>query len=470
MSDHVSPARPTTAEPARAPVADASHPAGAAPSRAPGDVSSHAPAPAPAPAPSVEGPWSRAVSAAGLLRGGEVRPTIFAQMSALAAEHGAMNLGQGFPDTDPPEVVAESAVAAIREGSNQYPPGAGVPALREAIAEHQRRFYGLDWDAASEVLVTAGATEALAASLLALVRPGDDVLTLAPFYDAYAAVIALAGGVHRTVPIRRESVGADGTGAQEADRGTRARLHVDPDELRAAITDRTRVVLVNSPHNPTGMVLDAETLQVIVDAAAEHDAFVLTDEVYEHLVFEGEHVPVATLPGARERTISVGSAGKTLSVTGWKIGWVTAPAPILEAVTGVKQWLTYASGTPFQGAVARGLAMADEDFAAIAEDLRERRDLLVGALDGIGLPLIVAESGYFVLADLAPLGTQDAAELCDRLPAEAGVAAIPVSAFLPEGEAGSWQSWARLAFCKDRATLEEAGRRLAAWAEGVRAP
>lgn len=448
MSDHLSPARRSAPEPA-----GASLPA----------ISS---APSPAPAPAPEGPWSRAVSAAGLLRDGEVRPTIFAHMSALAAAHGAMNLGQGFPDTDPPEVVAESAVTAIREGLNQYPPGAGLPALREAIAAHQERFYGLRWDAASEVLVTTGATEALAASLLALVRPGDEVLTLAPFYDAYAAVIALAGGVHRTVPIRRESV--EDAGADEAD-GPRARLHVDPEELRAAITDRTRVVLVNSPHNPTGMVLDARTLQVVVDAAAEHDAFVLTDEVYEHLVFEGEHVPVASLPGARERTISVGSAGKTLSVTGWKIGWVTAPAPILEAVTGVKQWLTYASGTPFQGAVARGLAMADEDFAAIAEDLRERRDLLVTALDRIGLPLVVAESGYFVLADLAPLGAHDAAELCDRLPAEAGVAAIPVSAFLPEGEAGDWRSWARLAFCKDHATLEEAGRRLAAWAEGVRA-
>ncbi|MFE5776377.1 aminotransferase class I/II-fold pyridoxal phosphate-dependent enzyme [Brachybacterium sp. NPDC056505] len=446
MSDHLSPARRSAPEPAGAP--------------------RPAPSSAPAPAPAPEGPWSRAVSAAGLLRDGEVRPTIFAHMSALAAAHGAMNLGQGFPDTDPPEVVAEFAVAAIREGLNQYPPGAGVPALREAIAAHQERFYGLRWDPTSEVLVTAGATEALAASLLALVRPGDEVLTLAPFYDAYAAVIALAGGVHRTVQIRRETV--EDAGADEAD-GARARLHVDPEELRAAITDRTRVVLVNSPHNPTGMVLDARTLQVVVDAAAEHDAFVLTDEVYEHLVFEGEHVPVASLPGARERTISVGSAGKTLSVTGWKIGWVTAPAPILEAVTGVKQWLTYASGTPFQGAVARGLAMADEDFAAIAEDLRERRDLLLTALDRIGLPLVVAESGYFVLADLAPLGAHDAAELCDRLPAEAGVAAIPVSAFLPEGEAGDWRSWARLAFCKDRATLEEAGRRLAAWAEGVRA-
>lgn len=446
MSDHLTPARRSAPEPAGAP--------------------RPAPSSAPAPAPTPEGPWSRAVSAAGLLRDGEVRPTIFAHMSALAAAHGAMNLGQGFPDTDPPEVVAESAVAAIREGLNQYPPGAGIPALREAIAAHQERFYGLRWDPTSEVLVTAGATEALAASLLALVRPGDEVLTLAPFYDAYAAVIALAGGVHRTVPIRRETV--EDAGADEAD-GARARLHVDPEELRAAITDRTRVVLVNSPHNPTGMVLDARTLQVVVDAAAEHDAFVLTDEVYEHLVFEGEHVPVASLPGARERTISVGSAGKTLSVTGWKIGWVTAPAPILEAVTGVKQWLTYASGTPFQGAVARGLAMTDEDFTAIAEDLRERRDLLVAALDRIGLPLVVAESGYFVLADLAPLGAHDAAELCDRLPEEAGVAAIPVSAFLPEGEAGDWRSWARLAFCKDRATLEEAGRRLAAWAEGVRA-
>ncbi|PWH07332.1 aminotransferase [Brachybacterium endophyticum] len=406
-----------------------------------------------------EGPWSRAAAGAGLLAGGEVRPTIFARMSALAAEHGAMNLGQGFPDTDPPPAVAEAAVAAIREGANQYPPGAGIPALRESIAAHQKRFYGLDWDPSSEVLVTTGATEALAASLLALVRPGDEVLTLAPFYDAYGAVIALAGGVHRTVPIHRES-GASGV----------VDLRVDPEELRAAITDRTRVVLLNSPHNPTGLVLERPVLQAVVDAAAEHDAYVLTDEVYEHLVFDGEHLPTATLPGARERTISVGSAGKTLSVTGWKVGWVTASAPLVDAITAVKQWLTYASGAPLQGAVAQGLAMADEDFTAITSDLEERRDLLVGALQEIGLPVIVPQAGYFVLADVSPLTSEDATELCDRLPAQVGVAAIPVSAFLPEGEDGPWRSWVRLAFCKDRDTIQEALRRLRTWTSAGPSP
>jgi N-succinyldiaminopimelate aminotransferase len=428
-------------------------------------MSSHASAPGPdpqsaqLPAPSPpDGPWERAARAAGLLRDGRARPTVFAHMSALAASHGAMNLGQGFPDTDPPQIVAESAVEAIRAGANQYPPGAGIPALREAIAEHQERFYGLTWDPADEVLVTAGATEALAASLLALVRPGDEVVTLAPYYDAYAALIGLAGGVHRTVPIHRRR-------AEDGD----LELTVDPRELRAAIGERTRVVLVNSPHNPTGLVLAPEALRAIVEAAAEHDAHIVTDEVYEHLVFEGSHVPVASLPGARERTISIGSAGKTLSVTGWKIGWVTAPAPLVQAVTAVKQWLTYASGTPLQGAVAAGLAMDDAAFTAIAEDLEELRDLLIGSLREIGLPLVVPQSGYFVLADLSVLGAQDAAELCERLPEEAGVAAIPVSAFLPEGEADEWRSWARFAFCKDRETLLEAGRRLTRWAARTRA-
>lgn len=404
-------------------------------------------------------PWQRAAAGAGLLAGSVPQPTIFARMSARAAQLGAMNLGQGFPDTDPPAAVADAAVRAIREGVNQYPPGPGAPALRAAIAEHQRRFYGLDVDPATEVLVTTGATEALASAILGLVRPGDEVLTLAPWYDAYGALIALAGGIHRTVAIRElGEEGGDG-------RARGVRLGVDLEELRCAFTDRTRLVIVNSPHNPTGIVLDPAVLSAIVEEATAHDALILTDEVYEHLVLEGAHVPVATLPRARERTITVSSAGKTFSVTGWKIGWACAPAPLIAAITGIKQWLTFTSGAPFQGAVAAGLALPDADYAEIREDLRARRDLLVAGLRGIGARVSVPDAGYFVLADLSPLGAQDAAELCERLPEEAGVVAIPVSAFLRPGEGDHLRSWVRFAFCKDRETLREAISRLEHWAQ-----
>lgn len=409
------------------------------------------------------GPWQTAARGADLLHDGEARATIFARMSARAAELGAMNLGQGFPDTDPPSVVAEAAVAAIRAGANQYPPGPGIPELRAAIARHQERFYGLSWDAASEVLVTTGATEAIAASILALVRPGDEVLTLEPYYDSYAAMIALAGGVHRTVPLTvgRSDAAVDGG---EGD----LRLSVDPVALRAAITDDTRMILVNSPHNPTGIVLPPEALAAIVEGATAHDAIIVADEVYEHLVLDGTHTPIATLPGARERTITIGSAGKTLSVTGWKIGWITAPSELVTAVTGVKQWLTYTSGAPFQGAVAVGLDLPDEDFTAIADDLRRRRNGLLATLRGIGARVSVPAAGYFVVADLSDLGEVDAAALCERLPQEAGVVAIPVPAFCRSeadgGHASRFASLVRFAFCKDDATMAEAARRLEAWA------
>ncbi|GAB2541767.1 aminotransferase class I/II-fold pyridoxal phosphate-dependent enzyme [Brachybacterium huguangmaarense] len=407
-------------------------------------------------------PWQRAIAGPHLLSAdGSARPTIFARMSARAAELGAMNLGQGFPDTDPPAAVAEAAIACIRDGVNQYPPGPGRLELREAIARHQARFHGLTIDPATEVLVTTGATEAIAASILALVEPSDEVVTLEPFYDSYAAMIALAGGVHRTVPLDVTTGGDDGDGSDLT-------LAVDPAALRAAITDRTRIVLVNSPHNPTGLVLDADALQGIVDAAAEHDAVIVSDEVYEHLTFGAPHVPIASLPGARERTITIGSAGKTFSVTGWKIGWITAPAPLVTAVTGIKQWLTYVSGAPFQTAVAAGLDLPDAEYDAIAGDLRRRRDPLVEALRGIGARVAVPDAGYFVVADLAPLGEADAVALCERLPAEAGVVAIPVGAFChPDadgGHASRFGSLVRFAFCKDDATMAEAARRLEAWA------
>ncbi|MGP5007128.1 aminotransferase class I/II-fold pyridoxal phosphate-dependent enzyme [Brachybacterium tyrofermentans] len=399
------------------------------------------------------GPWTRAAAAAGLLIDGEARPTVFARMSAKAAETGALNLGQGFPDDAPPAVVADAAVAAIRAGHNQYPPGLGESVLREAIAEHQSQWYGLRWDPASEVLVTTGATEALAATILALVEPGDEVVTLEPFYDQYAAIIALAGGVHRTVPITSRT-GEDGDLV----------LDVAEEDLRAAFSDRTRLVLVNTPHNPTGLMLWVGALQAIVDEAAAHDAIIVTDEVYEHLTFGPAHLPIATLPGAKDRTVSISSAGKTFSVTGWKIGWITARPELITAIMSLKQWLTYSSGAPFQPAVAAGLAMPTSAFHDLAQDLRERRDLLTDGLRSIGFRVSVPEAGYFAVADAAPFGEADAADLCERLPGEAGVVGIPLSAFYRDGQAGEASSFLRLAFCKSRATIEQSLERLETWA------
>lgn len=306
--------------------------------------------------------------------------------------------------------------------------------------------------------MTTGATEAIAAAVLALVRPGDEVLTLEPYYDSYAAMIALARGVHRTVSLTVSD-----------DRPHGLALSVDPAAVRAAITDRTRLILLNTPHNPTGLVLGRDVLEAIVAGAREHDALIVSDEVYEHLTYGTTHLPIAAIEGARECTVSIGSAGKSFSVTGWKIGWVTAPEPLVRAITGVKQWLTFATGAPFQRAVAAGLDLPDTEFAAIAEDLRERRDALVGVLAALGARVAVPEAGYFVVADLAPLGEPDAVALCERLPAEAGVVAIPVDAFCrPEAEGGNAERFAslvRFAFCKDDATMDEAARRLREWAE-----
>ncbi|OFT58088.1 aminotransferase [Brachybacterium sp. HMSC06H03] len=426
------------------------------------------------------GPWTRAAAAAGLLVGGYARPTVFAQMSAKAAAHDALNLGQGYPDDDPPALVAEAAIDAIRRGRNQYPPGAGEAELREAVAEHQASWYGLRWDPATEVLVTTGATEALAATILALVEPGDEVITLEPFYDQYAALIALAGGVHRTVPITSRpaaSAGADASSGASSGSGTGSDagtslgsddgdlvLDVDRDALRAAFSERTRLVLVNTPHNPTGLMLWVEALQAIVEEAERHDALIVTDEVYEHLTFGPAHLPPATLPGAQDRTISISSAGKTFAVTGWKIGWITARAELITAITGVKQWLTYASGAPFQPAVASGLRMDPTVFHDLAADLRARRDLLTDGLRRIGFRVSVPEAGYFTVADAGPLGEPDARALAERLPEEAGVVAIPLSAFYRDGEAGDASSHLRLAFCKSRATIEQALERLESWA------
>jgi N-succinyldiaminopimelate aminotransferase len=386
-----------------------------------------------------EGPWRRTAAGAGLLRpDGSIAPTIFAEMSALAARTGAINLGQGFPDEDGPIEVLEAAIDAVSSGKNQYPPGRGDPLLLEAIARHQHRFYGNTVDPLTEVLVTAGATEALAASILALVEPGDDVVVFEPFYDAYAGLIALAGARLVSVPLRWPD------------------FRPDHDELRRAVTDRTRIILINDPHNPTGTTLDRETRELVVDLAHRHDAFVLTDEVYEHLTFSSAHHPVATLPGARERTITVSSAGKTFNTTGWKVGWLIAPSSVVTAILTVKQFLTYVNASPFQPAIARGLDLGDDVFAGIARNLTEKRDILVAGLRDAAFEVSVPDGSYFVIADARPLGFEDARELCLSLPERAGVVGVPVSAFVRPENRGDYASLVRFAFCKRREVLEAA--------------
>nr|NLI51107.1 aminotransferase class I/II-fold pyridoxal phosphate-dependent enzyme [Propionibacterium sp.] len=396
------------------------------------------------------GPWLDAARAAGLVdAAGAVRPNIFAEMSAIAVRTGAVNLGQGFPDYAGPQDVLDAAAAAVLAGRNQYPPGRGVPELVDAIAEHHRRFYGLEVDPATEVCVTAGATEALAAIILGLVRPGDEVVCFEPYYDAYAADIARAGGVQVNVPLRWRASGAGGP----------AGFGLDHADLRAAVTDRTRMIIVNTPHNPTGMVFDVATLSLVASLAAQHDAILVADEVYEHLTFGVPHRPVATFPGAADRTLLIGSGGKTFSVTGWKIGWVTGPAPLVDAVFGMKQWLSYVNGAPLQPAIAAGLALPDRVYDAIAADLRDRRDLLCGALTEVGFAVAEPDAGYFVIADAAPLGVADGEAFCRALPERCGVVAIPVSSFCSPGRQDV-RSLVRFAYCKNDATLAEAVRRL----------
>ncbi len=365
-------------------------------------------------------------------------------MSALAAATGAINLGQGFPDEDGPPEVIRAAHEAIDAGLNQYPPGLGTAGLREAIAAHQLRWYGLTVDPDREVLVTAGATEAIAATLLALVSSGDEVVTFEPFYDEYGAIIGLAGGVHRTVRLRLPD------------------FQPDLDELRAVVTDRTRVIVVNDPHNPTGAVFEQTVLETIVALAERHDAIIVTDEVYEHLLFDGRaHVPIATLPGARGRTVSISSGGKTFSATGWKVGWLTAPAELVTAILAVKQFLTYVNAAPFQPAIAVGLGLPDPVFAALAATLQQKRDVLSAGLAAAGFTVFPSSASYFVIADAAPLGFADAAAFCRELPHRAGVVAVPVSAFCRAPIDPPTASLVRFAFCKRLPVLEEAASRLA---------
>ncbi|MFE9564221.1 pyridoxal phosphate-dependent aminotransferase [Streptomyces sp. NPDC006487] len=367
--------------------------------------------------------------------------TIFAEMSALATATGAINLGQGFPDTDGPAEIAEAAARAIRDGrGNQYPPGPGVPELRTAIAAHQQRFYGLAHDPDTEVLVTAGATEAIAASLLALLEPGDEVIALEPFYDSYAACIAMAGAVRVPLTLRAPD------------------FRLDVDALRAAVTPRTRLLLLNTPHNPTGTVLTPAELAAVAELAVSRDLLVITDEVYEHLVFEGAHTPLASLPGMRERTVTISSAGKAFSFTGWKVGWVTGTPELVTAVRSAKQFLTYVSSGPFQYAIAEALDLPDAYYDSFRADLAAKRDLLSDGLAAAGFEVFRPQGTYFVTTDITPLGERDGLAFCRALPERCGVVAIPNQVFYDDKAAGA--SHVRWAFCKRTDVLEEAVERL----------
>ena len=366
--------------------------------------------------------------------------TVFAEMSALAEQTGAINLGQGFPDRDGPVEVADAAVAAIRAGRNQYPPGPGIPELRHAIAMHQKRFYGLEFDADREVLVTAGATEAITAAVLALCDAGDEVVVFEPFYDSYGAAIALAGARRRVVPLEPPG------------------WTFDPDRLAAAVTRRTRCILLNSPHNPTGKVFSPAELEAVADLCRRHDLVAITDEVYEHLIFEGVHVPLCTLPGMADRTLTVSSAGKTFSFTGWKVGWVCGPAPLVSAVRTVKQFLTYVNGAPFQPAVAAGLALPDGYFAGAAAALRDGRDRLCAGLAAAGFEVFRPAATYFTVVGIAGLGSDDGVSFCRDLPGRGGVVAVPAAAFYDDPRQP--RPLVRFAFCKQPEILDEAVRRL----------
>jgi N-succinyldiaminopimelate aminotransferase len=370
--------------------------------------------------------------------------TIFAAMSALATRTGSVNLGQGFPDTDGPASMLEAAAEAIHSGHNQYPPGPGIPALRAAIAAHQADFWGLAYDPDGEVLVTAGATEAVAAAILALCEAGDEVVCFEPYYDSYAASIALAGAVRRPVTLRPEAGG---------------RYAFDPDELRSAFGAGTRLILLNSPHNPTGKVFTRDELSLIAGLCAEYDAYAVTDEVYEHLVFDGEHIPLASLPGMRERTVQISSAGKTFSCTGWKVGWACGPAPLLSAVLRVKQFLTFVNAGPLQPAVAHALALPRSYYVDSRDQLLAKRDLLADGLRRAGLGVFVPEGTYFITADITPLGGTDGVEFCWSLPERCGVVAVPTQVFYDHQSAGA--RLIRFAFCKRPEVLEEAVSRLA---------
>lgn len=366
--------------------------------------------------------------------------TIFSEMTALAVQHDAVNLGQGFPDVEGPTEIRDAAIAAMRAGHNQYAPGHGVPVLRHAIAEHQQRRYGLTFDPDLEITVTAGATEAIAATILALCEVGDEVVTFEPYYDSHAANIAMAGAVRRTVTLRPPS------------------FSFDLAELRAAITPRTRMVVLNTPHNPTGKVFTADEMAAIAQVCVDHDLLAVTDEVYEHLVFDGEHICLASLPGMRDRTVTISSAGKSFSFTGWKVGWACAAPPLTAALRTTKQFMSFTNGTPFQHAVAHGLSLGEGVFDELTARFRERRDQLCAGLAGLGFDVFAASGTYFATADIRPLGFDDGMAFCRELPATVGVAAVPEVVFYDDKVVGA--PLVRFAFCKSEALIDEGLARL----------
>lgn len=388
-------------------------------------------------------PWQRSAAGANLLAAnGDLNVTIFEEITTLAAKHNAINLGQGFPDTDGPQHFKQQAAQGIMGDKNQYAPGSGILPLREAISRHQARFYSLGVDPVHEVVVTTGATEAIAASILAFVQPGDEVITFEPFYDSYGATIGLAGGIHKTVMLNAPN------------------FQPDLNKLREAFTSRTKMIVLNNPHNPTGTVFDKQVLEEIVLLARKFDCLILSDEVYEHLTFGVTHTPIATLPGAWDRTLTLSSVGKTFSFTGWKVGWATGPAHLIAAVRTVKQFLSYSSGTAFQPAVAEALDSPTEFFSDFAQDLAHRSEVLALGLESAGMNVYRPQGTYFVVADVAPLGFTDAVDLARRMPESIGVAGIPLSVFCHEEGAKQTKTLLRFAFCKKLELLTEAAERL----------
>lgn len=367
--------------------------------------------------------------------------TIFAEMSALALATESINLGQGFPDSDGPEVIKEAAIRAIHDGCNQYPPGNGIGELRAAIASHQKRHNGLDFSPDTEILVTAGATEAIAACLLSLCETGDEVVMFEPYYDSYAACTAMAGAQRRVVQLRAPD------------------WSFESEALEKVITDRTRLILVNSPHNPTGKVFSRDELEVIADVCRRHDLIAVTDEVYEHLVFDSPHVSLATLPGMAERTVTISSAAKMFSFTGWKIGWACARPELITAIRTAKQFLTFVNGAPFQYAIAEGLTVCDDYLVDAVKVLREKRDLLAAGLEAAGFKVFASPGTFFLTTDISPLTDEDGYAFCRALPERCGVVAIPSSVFYDDKDAG--RHLVRWMFSKRQEVLEEAVGRLA---------